>query len=75
MPNENNGDGQIMGGTIAMVRNYALTLFAKNVAAMKTTRKFSRTSLEKRLAKEIAKKVLDNRIEVVKDEIKRKIDK
>ena len=27
------------------------------------------------LAKEIAKKVLDNRIEVVKDEIKRKIDK
>ena len=34
MPNENNGDGQIMGGTIAMVRNYALTLFAKNVAAM-----------------------------------------
>jgi hypothetical protein len=27
------------------------------------------------LAKEITKKVLDNRIEVVKDEIKRKIDK
>jgi hypothetical protein len=27
------------------------------------------------LAKEITKKVLDNRVEVVKDEIKRKIDK
>ena len=43
--------------------------------------KFLLTQLEEyykdspELAKEIAKKVLDNRIEVVKDEIKRKIDK
>jgi len=29
-----------------------IPVVAKNVAAMKTTRKFSRTSLEKRLAKE-----------------------
>jgi len=34
MSNEENEDSKIMGGTITMLRDYALTLFAKTVAEM-----------------------------------------
>jgi hypothetical protein len=72
------------------MKNNAIDCFDINGGALvykqkKTRRtisgKFLLTQLEEyykeqpELAKEITKKVLDNRIEVVKDEIKRKIDK
>ena len=75
---------------VNVMKNNAIDCFDINGGALvykqkKTRRtisgKFLLTQLEEyykeqpELAKEITKKVLDNRIEVVKDEIKRKIDK
>lgn len=75
---------------VSIMKNNSIDCFDINGGALvykqkKTRRtisgKFLLSQLEEyykeqpELAKEITKKVLDNRIEVVKDEIKRKIDK
>lgn len=87
---KNNKKKELTESLVNVMKNNAIDCFDINGGALvykqkKTRRtisgKFLLSQLEEyykdqpELAKEITKKVLDNRVEVVKDEIKRKIDK